>query len=339
MPGKMAIMKKNALHAIVGGIMSELTGNGFLAGASASTVNEMVQKKLSEQFDGEPDKHQWASAIIGGVASQLVAGNAQAGASTAASGTKNNFLSLNDYQKYLDELDAIENNDSLSPDEKYALKKQIKSKYKQLCDKKTNEGDAGKAFGEGYEWGIDLDENGEFKGFTVSENINSINSLRQQEIAVGMLYNIDRSEWGANEIKTYSLGFNKGLSEYIGLNASIGYAMDRQGNVYKVMLASASSGIGVDNIKVNDLLKKISLISFNISSQSIPGSNLTKNELREKYSGLSITFSKTAMGIQANYSHSVPGDTNVVGWGAGNGNISSYEFAVAYFEPIETGDK
>ena len=84
--------EKNALHALVGGIMSELTGNGFLAGASASTVNEMVQKKLSEQFEGEPDKHQWASAIIGGVVSQLVTGKAQAGASTAASGTKNNYL-------------------------------------------------------------------------------------------------------------------------------------------------------------------------------------------------------------------------------------------------------
>ena len=84
--------EKNALHALVGGIMSELTGNGFLAGASASTVNEMVQKKLSEQFEGEPDKHQWASAIIGGVVSQLVAGKAQAGSSTAASGTKNNKL-------------------------------------------------------------------------------------------------------------------------------------------------------------------------------------------------------------------------------------------------------
>ena len=59
--------EKNALHALVGGIMSELTGNGFLAGASASAVNEMVQKKLSEQFEGETDKHQWASAIIGGI--------------------------------------------------------------------------------------------------------------------------------------------------------------------------------------------------------------------------------------------------------------------------------
>ena len=84
--------EKNALHALVGGIMSELTGNGFLAGASASAINEMVQKKLSEQFEGEPDKHQWASAIIGGVVSQIVAGNVQAGTSTAASGTKNNYL-------------------------------------------------------------------------------------------------------------------------------------------------------------------------------------------------------------------------------------------------------
>ena len=67
MAWNMAFLKKNALHALVGGIMSELTGNGFLAGASASAVNEMVQKKLSAQFAGEPDKHQWACAIIGGI--------------------------------------------------------------------------------------------------------------------------------------------------------------------------------------------------------------------------------------------------------------------------------
>lgn len=59
--------EKDALHALVGGIMSELTGNGFLAWANASAVNEMVQKKLSDQFAGELDKHQWASAIIGGI--------------------------------------------------------------------------------------------------------------------------------------------------------------------------------------------------------------------------------------------------------------------------------
>lgn len=76
MAWNMAFLKKDALHALVGGIMSELTGNGFLAGASASAVNEMVQKKLSDQFAGEPDKHQWANVIIGGIVSQLFSENA-----------------------------------------------------------------------------------------------------------------------------------------------------------------------------------------------------------------------------------------------------------------------
>ena len=103
--------EKNALHALVGGIMSELTGNGFLAGASASTINEMVQQKLAEQFKDEPDKHQWASAIIGGVVSQLVAGKAQAGASTAASGTKNNELLKSDVEQWYFIGDFIKNLD------------------------------------------------------------------------------------------------------------------------------------------------------------------------------------------------------------------------------------
>lgn len=121
--------EKDALHALVGGIMSELTGNGFLAGASASTVNEMVQKKLSEQFEGEPDKHQWASAIIGGVVSQLVAENTQAGASTAASGTNNNYLTHEQQKKYEEELAAIDKDDMLTPEQKAKAKAKVDFKY------------------------------------------------------------------------------------------------------------------------------------------------------------------------------------------------------------------
>ena len=120
--------EKDALHALIGGIMSELTGNGFLTGASASAINEMVQKKLSDQFEGEPDKHQWASAIIGGIVSQLVAGNAQAGASTAASGTKNNELYIWQEKERAEELeDLLKKGDYLG----YDLKNKM---YKQLSD-------------------------------------------------------------------------------------------------------------------------------------------------------------------------------------------------------------
>ena len=84
--------EKNALHALVGGIMSELTNSGFLAGASGAMINEMIQDKLSDMFKDNPAMHQWASALIGGVVAQVVATDAQVGASTASSGTKNNYL-------------------------------------------------------------------------------------------------------------------------------------------------------------------------------------------------------------------------------------------------------
>lgn len=84
--------EKNALHAFVGGIMAELGGSDFLAGASGSMVNEMVQEKLAEAFKDDPAMYQWASALIGGVVSEIVSENAQAGASAAVSGTKYNEI-------------------------------------------------------------------------------------------------------------------------------------------------------------------------------------------------------------------------------------------------------
>ena len=86
--------QKAALHALVGGIMSELTGSGFLAGASGAAVNKLLSDELKKIADGDPALHQWLSAALGAVVSDVVAGNAQAGSSAAASGTKNNDLML-----------------------------------------------------------------------------------------------------------------------------------------------------------------------------------------------------------------------------------------------------
>ena len=85
-------IEKNALHALVGGIMSELSNEKFLAGASSATINEMVQKELSEAFKDDPAMHQWASTLIGSTVSQIIEGNAQIGASSASSATRNNNL-------------------------------------------------------------------------------------------------------------------------------------------------------------------------------------------------------------------------------------------------------
>jgi len=82
--------QKSALHALVGGIMGELTGSGFLAGASGAAVNKLMSDELKKIAGDDPALHQWLSAALGAVVSDVVAGNAQAGSSTAASGTKNN---------------------------------------------------------------------------------------------------------------------------------------------------------------------------------------------------------------------------------------------------------
>ena len=86
--------QKAALHALVGGIMGELTGSGFLAGASGVAVNKLLSDELKKIAGDDPALHQWLSAALGAVVSDVVAGNAQAGSSAAASGTKNNDLML-----------------------------------------------------------------------------------------------------------------------------------------------------------------------------------------------------------------------------------------------------
>jgi len=82
--------QKAAMHALVGGIMGELTGSGFLAGASGAAVNKLLSDELKKIAGDDPALHQWLSAALGAVVSDVVAGNAQAGSSAAASGTKNN---------------------------------------------------------------------------------------------------------------------------------------------------------------------------------------------------------------------------------------------------------
>jgi len=87
--------QKIALHAFVGGIMAQLGGGNFASGAVGAGFNEAIQGELAKIKD--PAVHQWASALVGAVASKVVGGDITTGASTAASGTKNNFLS--DWQK------------------------------------------------------------------------------------------------------------------------------------------------------------------------------------------------------------------------------------------------
>ena len=81
--------RKIAAHAIIGGIMSQITGAGFASGAIGAGLNEALIKALDGK---DPGTAQIVSAIIGAAAAKVAGGNAQAGASAAASGTKWNYF-------------------------------------------------------------------------------------------------------------------------------------------------------------------------------------------------------------------------------------------------------
>ena len=102
--------QKALYHAVVGGIMSKLTGGDFLAGATAAGINKLVIEEVKKAANYEPDKMQWVSAVLGAVVAEFVSGNPQVGGSVAASGTKNNRLSVPQYEDFKRELSKAKSN-------------------------------------------------------------------------------------------------------------------------------------------------------------------------------------------------------------------------------------
>jgi len=88
--------RKIAVHAIIGGIMSQITGAGFASGAVGAGLNEVLINAVKGK---DPGTAQIVSAIIGAAAAKVAGGNAAAGASAAAAGTKWNLLRISDYNE------------------------------------------------------------------------------------------------------------------------------------------------------------------------------------------------------------------------------------------------
>ena len=108
--------RKIAVHAIIGGIMSQITGAGFSSGAIGAGVNEAVIGEIKKIKD--PGTAQIVSAIVGAAAAKAVGGNAGSGASAAASGTKNNlYEKIPEIRKQLEEQLFSEEYESLRENE------------------------------------------------------------------------------------------------------------------------------------------------------------------------------------------------------------------------------
>ena len=104
--------RKIAVHAIIGGIMSQITGAGFASGAIGAGVNEAVIGEIKKIKD--PGTAQIVSAIVGAAAAKATGWNAGAGATAASSGTKWNYLLEWQYRRMRKELSKAVTEDGKS---------------------------------------------------------------------------------------------------------------------------------------------------------------------------------------------------------------------------------
>ena len=93
--------RKVLIHALIGGLMSQLSGAGFSSGAAGAGLNEALINNLKGL---DPALAQIISGIIGAAAAKAAGGNAAAGASAAAAGTKWNYLLEWQYRRMREEL-------------------------------------------------------------------------------------------------------------------------------------------------------------------------------------------------------------------------------------------
>ena len=280
--------EKNALHALVGGIMSELTNSGFLAGASGAMINEMIQDKLSDMFKDNPAMHQWASALIGGVVAQVVAENAQVGAATASSGTKNNFLTHEEIIKRNMKKEAIRQRKDLTEEEKRILIDEVDEYYKNLSRERTRLGKEGKMTGLGYEYGFDPDNDDNF--MILPDDINAEiagikyykeyhikeinNNIYKSNTVKDIVYQIKNSGLKTGEVRTFGISGN-------GMSQSYAVVQVNSKDVYLVEIASVSGGASIMPID-------FSVLQTNYTDAN--GQPLSSKAILEKVTGISQSY-------------------------------------------------
>ena len=140
--------RKIAVHAIIGGIMSQITGAGFASGAVGAGLNEALINAVKGK---DPGTAQIVSAILGAAAAKVAGGSAAAGASAAATGTKwNKYEKLPRIKEQLEHLPEQEIYQSLR-DGDYILLYDFEENRYSVCIAVNNKGEA---------WDIPLGDHG-----------------------------------------------------------------------------------------------------------------------------------------------------------------------------------
>ena len=255
--GKISKEEKAFLNSFVDGIIAQWTSGDFLAGASGTALLESMQSAISEIED--PALKQIAAGALGAIAGEIVSGNAQAGASGAISTERDNHLTHEEQEKFVQDIrkartnaekfDVIEKYYKISeeyrakdPDGAEVMEQQLMDEFAKL----TKYDDAGKSFELTLNKDLGLHENlrlaKEFLGLSkvlsnalpntakdlvimaAEESLTSSNIL-----SAGLVQIFDSS---GNLIKEYNKDrLSKEITEMILKEAAKGYTMYRVGKI------------------------------------------------------------------------------------------------------------
>ena len=122
--------RRTLLHGLLGGITAKLGGNNVLSGVMAEGGMESLQPLLDNFLKDHPDMREEVSSIFGYATGKLFGGDGDIGAAAAWSGTKFNWLTHEQTDKYRKEMDA-----ATTPEERAA----IRAKYEEINNRQNDE--------------------------------------------------------------------------------------------------------------------------------------------------------------------------------------------------------
>lgn len=125
--------EKIALHALVGGLLSQAGGGSFATGALAAGANEALVTSLAKAVNNNPGLLLVASQLVGITAAAITDGDLQKGAEIAKNATAYNYLNHHEVDDLVKDLKGCRT--AADPS---TCRADVASKYKTLSDKTTN---------------------------------------------------------------------------------------------------------------------------------------------------------------------------------------------------------
>lgn len=266
--------RRTLLHGLLGGITAKLGGNNVLSGAMAEGGMESLQPLLDNFLKDHPDMREEVASIFGYATGKLFGGDGDVGSATAWSGTKFNWLTHEQTDKYRKEMDA-----ATTPEERAA----IRAKYEEINNRQNDEWL--NAQGAGDYWDPFYGTIGRLS--VIDHPLTTTGSTFDQESSAATTIIGEEAglPWILNE-KYGSKGFIRALGKYNVVGVGISGTLDLVGDyrdysgsqfIKAMLIDSTKTGLGIGIGLWNPYVGFVSSPYLDKLATDIKENHLTKN--------------------------------------------------------------